>query len=150
MVFVVKYGKFAMCKLKVRNFKLYVTLVMLTWVSPIYRITLDHHIIGTQSHSQILLIEQRASGAETPSCEHVTIYSVHQFYLCVCTCYFPPVSLLASLSPGPICVTIVIEQSPSLCVNLLFPVCVCVCVCDCGFSIGKNTQVGDVFILSTQ
>lgn len=60
----------------------------------------------------------------------------------------PPDSRLAGLSLGPICVTIVIEQSPSLCVDVVFPVgcvclCVCVCVCQsfCNIPTGNSTQV---------
>lgn len=53
------------------------------------------------------------------------------------------VSELAGLSLGPICVTIVIEQSPSLFANLVFPVgYVCVCVS----RTAGSTQVGDGFI----
>lgn len=65
------------------------------------------------------------------------------------------VSELAGLSLGPICVTIVIEQSPSLFANLVFPVgCVCVCarvslcmyLCVCVSHTAGSTQVGDRFI----
>lgn len=103
------------------------------------------------SHTQN--IKNFYSGIPTPSVSMWQYtWSVNLSVLHVLVSDLPPASRLAGLSLGPICVTIVIEQSPSLCVNVVFPVgCVCLCVCVrvcvcvwksfCNIPIGNSTQV---------